>query len=287
MPNTETPPRIDLLPADALRGKRLGLSVSESPDLARLGLFDDQMRMTLGELARSIIVAGGDLYYGGHLKPDGYTRFLIDELQRYGRRDKPLKVCLAWNEHSTMRAEELADQHRLLGLFGELIYLAQDGERLTAGQRKHQPTSRSDDSAAASLTSVRRFMAEHTDARIVIGGKRAGFEGEKPGIVEEVLLSLERHQPIYLAGGFGGATIDVIGALRPAFVEWFPKLDKEVDAHLAEGLSQIRDVARASGWDGQNNGLTNDENRLLAATYRPSEIAALVGLGMGRLFGRK
>ena len=58
-------------------------------------------------------------------------------------------------------------------------------------------------------------MASNADARIVIGGKREGFRGAMPGIFEEVLFALERRQPLYLAGGFGGATLDVIRKLRP------------------------------------------------------------------------
>jgi hypothetical protein len=58
MPSTPTQDRTELLPSDALRGKSLGISVSESPDLSRLGLFEDQLKMTLGELTRAVTVAG-------------------------------------------------------------------------------------------------------------------------------------------------------------------------------------------------------------------------------------
>lgn len=67
---TQDPNRTELLPADALKGKRLGFSVSDSPDLERLGLLDTHFRMTLGELARTVVIAGGTLYYGGHLQPE-------------------------------------------------------------------------------------------------------------------------------------------------------------------------------------------------------------------------
>ena len=139
--NGETP-RTELLPAHALKGKRLGISVSDSPDLDRLGLTETHFRMTLGELARTVVIAGGDLYYGGHLQPEGITAFLIDELHRYGRRDRPLKVCLAWTVHRRMSAEQIADQKEFLGLFGEIHFLAPDGTRLdgpTAGVQEDFP----------------------------------------------------------------------------------------------------------------------------------------------------
>jgi hypothetical protein len=282
--NGETP-RTELLPVDALKGKRLGISVSDSPDLDRLGLTETHFRMTLGELARTVVNAGGDLYYGGHLQPEGITAFLIDELHRYGRRDRPIKVCLAWTVHRRMSAEQIAEQKEFVGLFGEIHFLAPDGTRLdgpAAGalQEDFPPEER-----AAALTGLRKYMTENSDARIVIGGKRAGFEGKMPGIVEEVLLSLERRQPVYLSGGFGGATLDIIRALRPELSEWFPPQagTPDADARLIEGLRRIHGIAKERDWDGFLNGLNDDENRLLAASYRPSEVAAIVGRGLGRL----
>ncbi|GLK62808.1 MULTISPECIES: hypothetical protein [Paracoccus] len=282
---SEETPRTELLPADALRGKRLGISVSDSPDLDRLGLTETHFRMTLGELARTVVIAGGDLYYGGHLQPEGITAFLIDELHRYGRRDRPLKVCLAWTVHQLMSSEQIAEQNEFLALFGEIHFLAPDGTRLDGPVAGAPQEDFSAVERATALTSLRQYMTGNTNARIVVGGKRAGFEGKMPGIVEEVLLSLERRQPVYLSGGFGGVTLDIIRTLRPEFTEWLPSQAgaPEADARLTEGLGRIKQVAVEKGWDGFANGLSDDENRLLAASYRPSEISALVGRGLGKL----
>ena len=275
--------RTELLPSDALKGKRLGISVSDSPDLDQLGLLDNHFRMTLGELTRTVVIAGGSLFYGGHLQPEGITNFLIEELQRYGRRDRPLKVCLAWTVHRSMTAEQIAEQKEFLGLFGEIYFLSTDGQRLEGPVNESPQQTFTPEERAAALSGLRTFMTGNTDARIVIGGKRAGFEGAMPGIVEEVLFSLERRQPLYLAGGFGGATLDVIRTLRPAYAEWLPSLPgaAETDQRLSDGLARLGEVASAQKWDGYENGLNEEENRLLAASYRPSEIAALIGKGMG------
>lgn len=279
--------RADLLPPDALRGKQLGLSVSDSPDLDRLGLLDTHFRMTLGELARTVIIAGGSLFYGGHLQPDGITSFLIEELHRYSRRDRPLKVCLAWTVHRAMSQDQIAEQKELLGLFGEIHFLSRDGDRLDGPINEPVIDDPSADERARSLTGLRTYMAANTSARIVIGGKRAGFQGDMPGILEEVLFALERKQPLYLAGGFGGAALDAIRSLRPSYAEWFPPAQDAPaqDERLLKGLERIEEAVSAAQWDGFENGLSEDENRLLAASYRPSEIAALVGKGMGRLIG--
>tara|TARA_R110002072_G_scaffold232223_1_gene389541 strand:- start:4829 stop:5689 length:861 start_codon:yes stop_codon:yes gene_type:complete len=278
-------PRTELLPADALNGKRLGISVSDSPDLDRLGLTETHFRMTLGELARTVVIAGGNLYYGGHLQPGGLTSFLIDELHRYSRRDRPLKVCLAWTVHRGMNAEQIAKQQEFLGLFGEIHFLARDGGRLDGPVNEDAQTDFSQEERAQALTGLRSYLTDNTDARIVIGGKRTGFEGAMPGIIQEVMLSLERRQPVFLSGGFGGATLDVIGTLRPDHADWLPKQQDgaETDVRLLDGLKRISEIAVGMDWDGFENGLTNEENKLLAASYRPSEIAALVGRGLGKL----
>src|ERR1700747_3069432 len=95
-----------LLPSNALKDIRLGISVSDSPDLARLGLLEAHFRLALGEIARCVLVSGGFLAYGGHLHPDGYTTFLEQELHRYSRRDRPLHICLAWQEHRELSPSE-------------------------------------------------------------------------------------------------------------------------------------------------------------------------------------
>lgn len=281
-------PRTELLPANALTGKRLGISASDSPDLDRLGLLETHFRMTLGEIARTVIIAGGSLLYGGHLQSEGITNFLIEELHRYGRRDRPLKICLAWTVHRAMSPEQIADQHRFLGLFGEIHFLSAAGQRLDDPANEPPTDIFSSEERERSLTGLRDFITGNTDARIVVGGKREGFEGAMPGIVEEVLFSLERRQPLYFAGGFGGATHDIIRILRPEYAEWFAPQpgEPEPDDRLTAGLNRIAEVAVAQSWDGFENGLSDDENRLLAASYRPSEIAALVGRGLGQLLTR-
>jgi hypothetical protein len=279
-----------LLAADALAGLRIAVSASESPDLARLGLVEAHFRLALAEIARSVLVSGGRLSYGGNLDPDGYAALLVQELHRYSRRDKPLQICLAWQEHRKLSRNQFELRRRELGLFGEIVCLNPDGKVIEwQSGRRNEPEPVTDGGLIErSLTSLRQFMAGQTSGRVLIGGKREGFQGRLPGVLEEALISFMARQPLYLAGGFGGVTADIVKALEIDDTSWLPpKIDAPApDSRLSSGLAQLSKLAKSTERKELPNGLTRDENRRLAATHRPSEIAALVSLGLGRLYAK-
>jgi len=279
-----------LLPRDALESTCLGISVSESKDLVRLGLLESHFRLALGEITRCILIAGGQLAYGGHLQPTGYTTFLINELERYRRRDRPLLVCLSFIEHRRMSLQELSEQTSRLGLYGKIVCLDADGTVMAPNQGRSEESQPPDAAIRAqSLTSLRRFMIGKTHGRVFMGGKQSGFTGAMPGLLEEAIMAIEARQPIYLAGGFGGITADIARALDVDRGDWFPTLPDAapMDQRVADGLTRLRAAADATASASLNNGLDVAENRKLAATHRPSEIAALLSVGLGRRFDGK
>ena len=64
------------------------------------------------------------------------------------------------------------------------------------------------DNRPKELTMLRQWITTVLDpgCRICLGGKLEGYEGKEPGIVEEARLALQFNKPLYLLGGFGGAT---------------------------------------------------------------------------------
>lgn len=285
MSTAETPRK--LLAADALKGIRFALSASESPDFERLGLLDIHFRLALGEIARSVLVGGGKLAYGGHLDPSGYTAYLVKELHRYSRRDQPLLICLPWSEHRRVDLSFLSKQKDELGLFGEIVCLDPEGKQVKpeSGRSEAASPESDTDTQQRGLTAMRKHVAGRCDGLVVLGGKKAGFQGRIPGILEEALCFLQAKKPVYLAGGFGGAALVAAGSIDPGSATWFPLSATEaIDPRLTHGLDEIKGLVAGRGWAALDNGLSEDENRRLAATHRPSEIAALVSLGLGRRF---
>jgi hypothetical protein len=267
---------------------RIGISVSESPDLGRLGLLEIHFRLALAEIARSVLVSGGSLAYGGHLAPAGYTTFLMHELQKYGRRDSPLLVCLAWQEHRALTLSALEASANDLGLNGQIVCLDPDGKEVDPANGRGEPPEPVTDAdlKKRALTAMRCYMATRTNGRVLIGGKRHGFQGEVPGLMEEALIAVDGGRPLYLAGGFGGVTADVVQALKVDDMSWLSPdpAAPTADSRWIEGRARLEERRTRTSWTGLRNGLSDDENRRLAASHRPSDIAALVSLGLGRLY---
>jgi hypothetical protein len=275
-----------LLAPDALQNIVVGVSVSGSPDLERLGLLEEHFRLALGEITRAVLVAGGGIIYGGHLQPGGYTGFLLSELHRYAvppRADEPpqLRLCLSWAEHRRVALSVLRETNDALDLSGRLTCLSVDGHPLAdfeAG-RGEEPEEPDQLIVRQSLTGLRRYMTEHQHGRVFIGGRRQQAQGTVAGLVEEAIMALDANQPIYLAGGFGGATLDIAGALGIDDGSWLPRTADD----QADGSHHVERMTARPGWRERANGLTREQNRWLAASHRPGDIAALVTLGLGTL----
>ena len=290
-----------LLPTRALRGHRIGISVSDSADLARLGLTPVHLKLAVRELARTVLVGGGTLAYGGHLKPGGFTEFLIGELGQYagtgvldadGVRQVALLLCLSQQEHQKCSLTELQATDDDLGLYGELRCLDLNGTVLVnraAGRGpdgKPYPTDKA--VLAQGLSAMRQHMLDSTDARMLIGGRRHGYSGAMPGLYEEALLTLQAGQPMYLAAGFGGATLDLAGAIDARCTGLCARHagDPPLESGASTGLAAFSSLIGNAGWARLDNGLSDNENLHLATTHRPGEIASLVGLGLGRWAAR-
>lgn len=274
-----------LLPRDALAGKRLGLSASDSPDMARLGLTQRHFRLALGEMARLVLVGGGTLAWGGHLKPDGLTPFLVEEVRRFGRKEgDPLLVCLAWSVHREASLDEIERTADTLGLHGRLICLDVTGAEMKpeAGRGRAPEPVVDPLEQAKSLTALRKYLCRQTHGRLMIGGKRTGFQGRQPGLIEEAGLTLAADQPLYLAAGFGGATADIARAVD-LDMAWLPT---EPDAAPPDpGLNtDLADITATVTMHPIRTGLDAAELMALTCTHRPSEIATLVSRGLGRVF---
>lgn len=263
--HTETPPAV-------------GISISESPDLKALGLSDGHLRDAMAEIALHLLASGRSLVYGGDLRPNGFTELLAELVGRY--RDHPrhrgtiaITDYLAWPVHIRMKSNDLAAFSAEHGPAVRLVFLTLDGAHLAQERRlklpRHNPQK---EEWTKGLTAMRITMCNDIQARIVLGGRVKGYEGTMPGIAEEASLSLERGQPIFLLGGFGGCARDIAETLGLA--ERRPSSQEEW-----EGRPSFQKYSP----DDLHNGLSREENVLLARTPHIQEAVTLVSRGLRKV----
>ncbi|MEA2604386.1 MAG: hypothetical protein QOF89_5378 [Acidobacteriota bacterium] len=259
----------------------IGISISESPDLPRMGLGDPHLREATVEIARYLLRAGYSLAYGGDLRAGGFTRDLFELVRSY-RTDAPetLPVMnyLAWPVHRTLTDSQLDEIESEFTGGGILLLLDPQGQPMSREERREALSRHLADDWAQGLTAMRKTMARDCAARLLLGGKVKGYSGAAPGLAEEALLILRAGKPLYLAGGFGGCACDVAAALGWG---WAPERSPgEVGPGYRETLQLLQEESSRRK---PENGLSQDENVLLAETQRVPVILKLVLRGLSRL----
>lgn len=267
----------------------IGISISESPDLASFGLGEGHFRDAMVNIAMYLLAAGDDLVYGGDLRPGGFTETLFELVHRYTRpsidgnqawdittiaSDSPrVANYLAWPVHANMTTANIDDLAAGIGNFAAIVFLDMDGVAIPMDNRKlHPQVEPKDTDWKPGLTHMRIAMRSHINARVLLGGRTEGYKGRMPGIAEEALLSMEARQPIFLLGGFGGAARDVAEALHLA-PYW------EGSREQWAGQSDFAEF----GPESLNNTLSHEENLALATTPYIDRSLPLLLRGLRRL----
>jgi hypothetical protein len=246
---------------------------------------------------------------GGDLRPDGLGQRLEALVRAYHQSSHApqdhIKCYLAWPVYGEDKVSAAALRARRS--FADVECLP-----------RPQTSDAVDELAlnAICFSLMRRKMAEDSQARIILGGTLGGYKGRYPGIAEEALESIRAKVPLYIIGGFGGASGEIYkaianpGASTALDSAWsehckdaaVQKMNEAYDA-LAQTLGP--DVARADhpetilrvdhpamiqcfgelGLEGlsKQNMLTPKENELLASSHNIHEIVALLVQGLTRL----
>ncbi len=261
---------------DAQPPKIIAISMSDSPDMAVLGFSEGHLREAVAEFAIYLLASGSNLAYGGDLRLGGFTELLFELVMRYRRQeDTDARVIdyLAWPVHVRMKATDLDTLAAELQGFAQLALIGQDGRWMSMEDRHTLPSHEPDEHEwGPGLTAMRRTMRGETDARIVLGGRVEGYKGNMPGIAEEALLSLEVGQPLFLIGGFGGCTRDI--------AETVGLVDTWAGSRPPwPGRKQFKRYTQ----NDLNNGLSTEENQVLACTPHLDQAVTLVMQGLRRL----
>jgi hypothetical protein len=209
-----------------LTGCVVGISISESEEMERLGFDRREMNRCVVRLSELLLAAGARLAFGHDWRPGGVMEAVAALAVRYFRvrRDaegRPLSKAPIINRVEWMRQPFLAEVQRRDPGVSELsaaqsppIARLLEGIVDARAARQSPSSSSSPEQAIADgLTEMRKELAELCHLRICLGGKVVGYSGRIPGIVEEACLTLERGRPVLASTVFGGASRVVVCGL--------------------------------------------------------------------------
>ncbi len=210
----------------------VGVSVSPSAEAERLGYDERQINRIVVRLAQFFLDRDMRVIFGHDWREDGVMRAVADFAVVVAARDEavdhPEDQMLSFDENA---AETETCAARMLNVVpvrrDELSVGALEAKRESGGvlrvfavddmprqvlkraraemrAREHDMTS----ARGAQLTVLRHWLTVllNPGCRVCLGGRTEGYQGNEPGVMEEARLALQYRKPLYLMGGFGGAT---------------------------------------------------------------------------------
>ncbi|CAM2755357.1 hypothetical protein ACSL103130_01270 [Actinomyces slackii] len=291
---------------------RLGLSMALSEDQGALGLKPVHLEQVVAEIAQLVLLAGGSVTYAGALgthAPDltsavldavsQYTEFTLREEQKFRAREAipktyhPGPMFYVTTPCTQIKTSEALERLRMarkalcnrvkfetIDAYGHTHDLDEENETLI------WPDSSTPTQIAAAISAVRSQLPRLCHARLVIGGKTIprsdshpdGYSGSMPGIIEEALVTVRAGQPLYIAGGFGGASallakqLDLPGSQDDKLPTTIGKMSPAMS-------SAIDEIRRSYHWR-TDIGLSEADVSRLSRTHRPAELAGLIAKGL-------
>lgn len=233
-------------------GLRIGISISDVPNtgFSENHLPTNQSTRLAQDLARHLLARSATLIYGGDLRKDGFTEFILNEAISLKNRLKSEKIHvenhLSWPLHKS-GTEMTAWRSKYRAIMKTVEYDVPDDISGNVDKETFLPASSPLNKYYWSrcLTEMRLKSISSSHARICAGGKLFGYNGKMPGVLEEILIAIHMNKPIYLLGAFGGVAGMVCIALSG---ESYPMSLTESwqNSHNAEYID-IQAIARTHG----------------------------------------
>lgn len=284
---------------------KIGLSISEliESEIIHTGQFKEHLIHLSQDLARYLLTANATLVYGGDLREGGFTNFIFDEAlilqNRFQKEIQPIENYIAFPIY-TKNDEEIIDWKARYIKVAKMNNVDPPKDIKDAcGDCKTFIIPNSTPNKyiwSRSLTNMRETMIDNCDIRICAGGKHSGYKGCMPGVLEEVLIAVEKKKPLYLLGGFGGVVSDVCEIIEtgqlPAKLtqDWQIKNNENYEDLLKyideQGMNKyeynkLTDILK---WEIlETNGLTEEENIELFKTPFIEKAVYLVIKGLNNI----
>ncbi|MHB8111705.1 MAG: TIR domain-containing protein [Syntrophorhabdaceae bacterium] len=235
-----------------LSNLRVGVSISDVPNdgYGENHLPVSQSVRFAQDLARHILARSGTLIYGGDLRKDGFTEFILNEAialkNRLNTDEVHVENCLAWPIYKEDK-EMVAWRSNYRAVMKTVESAIPDDIASDIDKDTYLPPSTPQNKYYWSrcLTAMRLNSIDSSDVRICAGGRLFDYSGKMPGVLEEILIAIEKKKPLFLLGAFGGVVGDICKVLRgepyPASLTESWQLTHNV------GYVDLQMIARAQG----------------------------------------
>ena len=289
-------------------GMTLGISASYAEDLQSFGLRPLHVGSAIDTITKSLLLVGGRITYAGQpgvcspnialsLLTTAERTLTLTRLKRQTSKfpnsanpySRTVVINLTPPNLTTPTQESLnrdAPHSGSIASYGEVIAF----DMLASGHEASTTdilNATSNENDTRHLTELRRSLPNLCDARLAISGKMLpisetnpdGYRGAMPGIIEESLYTLRAGKPLYVAGGFGGASALLSNIINGTSTYANSSLlVRRVYNSFKNALDEIRDL-----YNPKLTGLSKRDIRRLALTQRPYEVAELLLKGLSSL----
>lgn len=239
---------------DIFANQCIGISISEvlEDGFYRNHLHPDHLIRLAQDLARHLLARSATLIYGGDLRPNGFTEFILDEAailkERIGGDIPKVENHLSWPLY--ISEPEIVSWRARYGhvMKTKECEIPVDVSSSVSKDVFLPPNTPQNSYVwARCLTEMRKQSVASATARVCVGGRLSGYRGKMPGVLEEIVLSLTAEKPTFLLGAFGGVVGNVCSVL----------LEKNVPESLTEewqvtnnaGYSDLQAIAKVHGND--------------------------------------
>lgn len=285
----------------------IGLSISNPEDnvLKSLGQFSEHLIHLAQDFARYLLAAKAKLIYGGDLRKEGFTEFIFNEAlilqSRLNKNIQRIENYIAYPIYNAIDDElvEWKAKYNKIALMHSVppaddIVKSVDENEFIGFNTTHNKYIWS-----RSLTNMRNIMIDNCDVRICAGGRSSNYKGIMPGILEEILIALEKKKPLFLLGGFGGITSDICKLIKNnetpehLTLNWQKKnnigYEDLLKYYQERGIStpNYDSLNEQLSYEKLNNGLEKEENERLFVTPYIEEAIYLIMKGLKQISGSK
>lgn len=235
-----------------LKGQRVGISIS---DVSNDEFIDNHLPASQSvrlaqDLARHLLARSCTLIYGGDLRKDGFTEFILGEAialkNRLNIEEIHVENVLAWPIYKADK-EIIAWRSKYRAVMKTVENVVPDDIAGDVDRDNYLVPSTPQNKYYWSrcLTEMRLNSIDSSHARIYAGGKLFGYNGKMPGVLEEILIAIDKKKPIFLLGAFGGVVGEVCKVLRG---DSYPaSLTEAWQVTHNAGYFDLQTIARAQG----------------------------------------